>query len=199
MSESDEKNEEGGKRSNKKVIIPLVTYAVFMFGLGFAMVPLYEKFCEFTGIKATASRTTIEDYAVDKGRVVRIEFDATINQKLAFEFKPMTPFLEVNPGEIKEVNYFVKNNSSKDIVAQAIPSVTPIFATNHLNKIECFCFNEQELKAGEEKMMPLRFVLDDGLPEDIVTVTLSYTFMDMDRGKLKENVDSAQQELKNLI
>ena len=185
--------------SNKKVIIPLVTYALLMFGLGFAMVPLYEKFCEITGIKDTAARKTIQDYAINKNRLIRVEFDATINQELAFEFRPMTTSVDVNPGEIKEVNYFVKNNSDRDIVAQAIPSVTPVFATTHLNKIECFCFAQQELKAGEEKIMPLRFVLDDGLPDDIPTVTLSYTFMDINREKLQNNLDDAQQELKNLI
>lgn len=199
MSASAKPDDSKTKRTNKKVIIPLVTYALLMFGLGFAMVPLYEKFCEITGIKDTAARKTIQDYAINKKRTIRVEFDATINQQLAFEFKPMTTFIEVNPGEIKEVNYFVKNNTGKDIVAQAIPSVTPVLATTHLNKIECFCFAQQKLKAGEEKIMPLQFVLDDGLPEDISTVTLSYTFMDINREKLQENVDNAQKELNNLI
>ena len=185
--------------ANKKVIIPLVTYALLMFGLGFAMVPLYDMFCQVTGIKDTAARKTIEDYAINKKRLIRVEFDATINQELAFEFKPMTPFVEVNPGETKEVNYYVKNNSDKDIVAQAIPSVTPVFATTHLNKIECFCFAQQELKAGEERIMPLKFVLDDGLPEDIPTVTLSYTFMDINRDKLQKNLEDAEAALKKLI
>ena len=194
-------NTPGTKKTggNRKVIIPLVTYALLMFGLGFAMVPLYEKFCQITGIKDTAARKTIEDYAINRNRLIRVEFDATINQELAFEFKPMTTFVEVNPGEIKEVNYFVKNNSSKDIVAQAIPSVTPVLATTHLNKIECFCFAQQELKAGEEKIMPLRFVLDDGLHEDITTVTLSYTFMDINRDKLQNNLNKAEKVLKDLI
>lgn len=185
--------------ANKKVIIPLVTYALLMFGLGFAMAPLYDTFCKVTGIKDTAARKTIGEYAIDKKRVVRVEFDATINQDLAFEFAPLTSFVEVNPGEVKEVNYFVKNNSTRDIVAQAIPSVTPVLATTHLNKIECFCFTQQELKAGEEKIMPLRFILDDGLPEDISTVTLSYTFMDINRDKLQKNLDNAYQELNDLI
>ena len=97
------------------------------------------------------------------------------------------------------MNYFVKNNSGKDVIAQAIPSVTPVLATTHLNKIECFCFEQQELKAGEEKIMPLRFVLDGDLPEDISTVTLSYTFMDINREKLQKNLEDAEQALKKLI
>jgi len=186
-------------RTNKKVIVPLVGYALLMFGLGFAMVPLYEKFCLITGITDTTARKTIEDYALDRNRVIRVEFDATINQELEFEFKPLTTHIEVHPGEIKEVNYFVKNNTQRDIVAQAVPSVTPIFATTHLNKIECFCFTQQTLKAGEERIMPLRFVLDDGIPADISTVTLSYTFMDINRDKLQNNLEDAEAALKKLI
>lgn len=197
---SDNKTGTTKSSANKKVIIPLVIYASLMFGLGFAMVPLYEKFCEVTGIKATAARKSIADYnVVNSRRTVRVEFDATINQQLEFDFKPLTSFVEVNPGEIKNVNYVVKNNSDRDIVAQAIPSITPVLATTHLNKIECFCFSQQTLKAGEEKIMPLQFFLDDDLPEEITTVTLSYTFMDTSRDKLQKNVDAAKQELKNLI
>ena len=186
-------------RTNKKVIIPLVFYALLMFGFGFAMVPLYEKFCQVTGLTDTSARKLVKDYAVDKKRLIRVEFDATINQDIEFEFKPLTPFVDVNPGEIREVQYFVKNNSQRDIVAQAVPSVTPVLATTHLNKIECFCFTQQTLKAGEERIMPLRFVLDDGIPTDISTVTLSYTFMDINRDKLQDNLDEAKAALKELI
>lgn len=196
-----QKNKPGSDQpgTNKKVIMPLVGYALLMFGLGFAMVPLYEKFCLITGITDTTSRKTVEDYAIDKNRVIRVEFDATINQDLEFEFKPLTSFVEVHPGETREVNFIVKNNTQRDIVAQAVPSVTPIFATTHLNKIECFCFTQQTLKAGEERVMPLRFVLDDGLPAEISTVTLSYTFMDINRDKLQKNLDDAEAALKKLI
>lgn len=187
------------EKTNKKVILPLLTYALLMFGLGFAMVPLYEKFCQITGITDTVERKTVEDYAIDKNRVIRVEFDATINQDLEFEFRPLTPFVEVHPGETREVNFFVKNNTQRDIVAQAVPSVTPIFATTHLNKIECFCFTQQTLKAGEERVMPLQFVLDDGIPAEISTVTLSYTFMDINRDKLQKNLEDAEAALKKLI
>lgn len=187
------------EKTNKKVILPLLTYALLMFGLGFAMVPLYEKFCQITGITDTTERKTVENYAIDKNRVIRVEFDATINQDLEFEFRPLTPFVEVHPGETREVNFFVKNNTQRDIVAQAVPSVTPIFATTHLNKIECFCFTQQTLKAGEERVMPLQFVLDDGIPAEISTVTLSYTFMDINRDKLQKNLEDAEAALKKLI
>ena len=185
--------------TNKNVILPLAGYALLMFGLGFAMVPLYEKFCLITGITDTTARKTVEDYTIDKNRIIRVEFDATINQDLEFEFRPLTSFVEVHPGETREVDFFVKNNTQRDIVAQAVPSVTPIFATTHLNKIECFCFTQQTLKAGEERIMPLRFVLDDGIPTEISTVTLSYTFMDINRDKLQKNLQDAEAALKKLI
>ena len=199
VDQSDSQQPDTGKRTNRKVILPLAGYALLMFGLGFAMAPLYEKFCKITGITDTSSRKAVKDYAVDKNRLIRVEFDATINQDIGFEFKPLTAFVEVHPGEIREVNYFVKNNTDREIVAQAVPSVTPIFATTHLNKIECFCFTQQTLKAGEEKIMPLRFVLDDGIPADISTVTLSYTFMDINRDKLQDNLDDAKSALEKLI
>lgn len=177
----------------------MIIYASLMFGLGFAMVPLYDLFCEVTGIKDTATRKAIVEYTIDRTRSVRVEFDATINQELAFEFRPVTTFIEVNPGEINVVDFFVKNNTGRDVIAQAIPSVTPVLATTHLNKIECFCFEQQKLKAGEEKIMPLRFVLGTGLPEEISTVTLSYTFMDINRDKLQKNLNDAEKQLKELI
>ena len=187
------------KRKNRRTTMLLGGVVLLMFGFGFAMVPLYDLFCEVTGIKDTATRKTIVEYAIDRSRSIRVEFDATINQELAFEFRPMTTFVEVNPGEINVVDFYVKNNSGKDVVAQAIPSVTPVLATTHLNKIDCFCFEQQKLKAGEEKIMPLRFVLGTGLPEDISTVTLSYTFMDINRDKLQKNLNDAEKKLKELI
>jgi cytochrome c oxidase assembly protein subunit 11 len=187
------------KVKHKKIIIPMLIYASLMFGLGFAMAPLYELFCEVTGIKDTTARKAIVEYTIDRSRTIRVEFDATINQELEFEFRPMTKFVEINPGELKVVDFYVKNNTGRDVVAQAIPSVTPVLATTHLNKIDCFCFDQQKLKAGEEKIMPLRFVLGTDLPEDISTVTLSYTFMDTNRDKVQKNLNDAEKELKELI
>ena len=192
-SDEPEVNSPGSSKEvkHKKVIIPMLIYASLMFGLGFAMVPLYDLFCEVTGIKDTTARKAIIEYTIDRSRTIRVEFDATINQELEFEFRPMTKFIEVNPGELKVVDFYVKNNSGRDVVAQAIPSVTPVLATTHLNKIECFCFDQQKLKAGEEKIMPLHFVLGTELPEDISTVTLSYTFMDTNRDKVQKNLNDA--------
>jgi len=119
-------------------------------------------------------------------RSITVQFDSTNNADLPWEFYPLTKTVTVHPGEIKDIVYFAKNKSDKTIVAQAIPGITPWQATAYFNKTECFCFKQQTLKAGESREMPLRFIIDTHLPEDLNTITLSYTFMDTDRTKLKE-------------
>ena len=173
-----------------KVSIRYFTVLVLvMFGFGFAMVPLYDMLCSVTGLNG--SNTGVQDESqlsgvVDYSRTIRVEFDATNNADLPWEFYPMTKSVDVHPGEVKEVSYYAKNNSSKAIIAQAIPGVTPWQATSHFNKTECFCFTKQKLEAGEGKVMPLRFVISADLPENFTTITLSYTFMDTDRTKLMQ-------------
>lgn len=173
-----------------------------MFGFGFAMVPLYNLLCEVTGINgSTTGRVKDESTLtarVDYSRAITVEFDTTINMDLPWDIRPMIKKIQVHPGEIKEVSYFAKNNANHAIVAQAIPGVTPWQATNHFNKTECFCFTQQKLEAGEGKEMTLRFVIDPALPEQYKTITLSYTFMDTDRSKLK-NSGQYPQAINNLI
>lgn len=174
----------------KKSTRYLSLLVVGMFGFGFAMVPLYDLLCSVTGLNgSTTGRVQDESLLtslVDYNRTITVQFDATNNAELPWEFHPMVKKVTVHPGEIKEVSYFAKNNSGKTIVAQAIPGVTPWQATSHFNKTECFCFANQKLEPGESKEMPLRFVISTDLPEDFNTITLSYTFMDTDRTKLKQ-------------
>jgi len=174
-------------RSSTRKLFVLV---ICMFGFGFAMVPLYDLLCSVTGLNgSTTGRVQDESLLtgrVDLNRTITVEFDATNNADLPWEFHPMVKKVQVHPGEIKEISYFAKNNSDKTIIAQAIPGVTPWQATSHFNKTECFCFAKQKLAPGESKEMPLRFVIDADLPKEFNTITLSYTFMDTDRSKLKK-------------
>ena len=161
-----------------------------MFGFGFAMVPLYDLLCSVTGLNgSTTGRVNEAELTkrVDLSRVITVEFDATNNADLPWEFRPLVKKVTVHPGEIKEVSYYAKNLSDKAIVGQAIPGITPWQATNHFNKSECFCFKQQKLEAGEGRGMTLRFFIDTYLPEQYKTIKLSYTFMDTDRTKLKQN------------
>lgn len=176
------------KVSQKKLIAMLAGLGVAFFGIGFAMVPLYGLICDITGVNTISGeggRVTLEDALVakiDYDREVIVEFDATLNEQLPWEFRPLTRRMKVHPGKVYEVKYFARNNADKAIVGQAIPGITPWQATEHFNKTECFCFQQQRLEAGEGKEMVLQFVIDNKLPKKYSTVTLSYTFMDTANG-----------------
>jgi len=155
-----------------------------MFGFGFALVPLYQVFCQITGYNGSSQGRQAEAAytgKIDESRMVTVQFDSTINTGLPWDFGPLTKKLQVHPGQVYEVSYMARNNASESIVAQAVPGITPWQATQHFVKMECFCFSNQTLEAGEYKEMPLRFVVSPTLPTDINTLTLSYTFMNTDR------------------
>lgn len=183
-----EKPNQADGQQNAKTVKWMLLLVVGMFGFGFAMVPLYDMLCSVTGLNgSTTGRVQESDLygLVDSSRTITVQFDSTTNADLPWEFYPMTKVMKVHPGEISSVSYFAKNNSNKAIIAQAIPGITPWQATSHFNKTECFCFTQQKLEPGESKEMALRFVIDTNLPKDFNTITLSYTFMDTDRSKLK--------------
>jgi len=182
-------------RRSRKTIFVLAGIVVGMFGFGFALVPLYQVFCQVTGYNGS-SQGRLADSAytgeIEIDRLITVQFDATINTGLPWEFKPLTKQLVVHPGQTYEVNYWAKNNANQTIIAQAVPGITPWQATQHFNKMECFCFSKQTLQAGEEKEMPLRFVVSPSLPADINTLTLSYTFMNTDRGGIQQAAQATQ-------
>ena len=95
---------------------------------------------------------------------------------MPWELKPGENSVRVHPGELKQVSYRVKNPTNRDMEGQAVPSVSPGKAAAHLNKIECFCFQRQTVKAGETREMPLTFMVSTDLPRDVTTLTLSYAF-----------------------
>lgn len=164
---------------NKKVTRNLLFVVVAMFGFGFALVPLYDVFCDITGLNG---KTTGEQYVSDKpiqidtSREITVEFLANLNAEMPWEFEPLTRAVKVHPGESSRIEYVARNKTDKDIVGQAVPSVSPGLAAGHFQKTECFCFTEQVLKAGEEKIMPVVFMIDPSVDEDVHEVTLSYTF-----------------------
>jgi len=166
------------KQANQRVVKRLGIAALLMFGFGFAMVPLYDVFCDITGINGKTGRIELEEalsQQVDENRLVTVEFLATVHSDLPWEFRPVVKKIKVHPGEVTEVNYFARNKTDSQVVGQAVPSVAPGLAAKYFNKTECFCFTRQALGPGESKDMPLRFVVDPGLPEEIRTVSLSYT------------------------
>ena len=171
--------------ANRRLVSRLGMIVVGMFGFGFAMVPLYDVFCEVTGLNGKTGRIEAEaamSQEVDTGREVTVEFVASINSDLPWEIKPLVRKIKVHPGEVTEVKYAARNLTGNMVVGQAVPSLVPGLASKYFNKTECFCFTQQALEAGEYKEMPLRFVVDPALPQDVKSVALSYTFFRMEAG-----------------
>ncbi|WP_395061383.1 cytochrome c oxidase assembly protein [Paraburkholderia silvatlantica] len=168
---------------NRSMLVKLVVVALLMFGFGFALVPMYRAICQVTGINNLVQRDATEREArntqVDMTRTISVEFDA--NARGLLGFKPEQTSLDVHPGEVMTVMYDISNNEGRTIDAQAIPSYAPKQATEYFRKIECFCFTQQVLKANETKRMPVVFVIDPKLPKDVKTITLSYTFFELNK------------------
>ena len=164
--------------SNGKVIARLLILVMAMFGFGFALVPLYDVFCDVTGLNGkTGNRIELADAPViDSSRLVKVQFIANLNENMPWQFKPMTKSIKVHPGQPTTINYYAKNNTQHVITGQAVPSVAPGLAAAYFQKTECFCFTEQKLEAGEEKIMPVNFIVDSSLPDNFNELILSYTF-----------------------
>lgn len=166
---------------NSRTFAKLIIVTLGMFGFGFAMVPFYYKICEVTGLNSGDEQVLVKNSQMDSSRWVNIEFDANTNQDLAWQFRPLQRSLKVHPGQLVQVEYEVKNNSAHPIVGQAVPSYGPARAGQYFKKIECFCFKPQTLAAGEKRRMPVMFVLDPTIEKELNTVTLSYTFFNLDK------------------
>ena len=169
------------KIDNKKTTRKLFLLAAGMFAFAFALVPIYNLVCEVTGLRGTGKTEMLFDQKADKTRLVLVEFDGIVNSNLPWEFEPSTRQLEVHPGEVASVSYYVTNIADREVTGQAIPSVIPWFGNQYFKKMACFCFEKQTLAAKESKEMPLRFYVSKDIPKDINTLRLSYTFMNTDK------------------
>jgi cytochrome c oxidase assembly protein subunit 11 len=170
------------RRLNAGMLLRLVIVTAMMFAFGYAMVPLYKKLCEVTGLNILtpldpdASRFA-QNTQVDMTRTISVEFDA--NAQGPWGFKPKRNSLEIHPGELTTMTYSVTNRQDHSMQAQAIPSYAPLQATPYFRKLECFCFKQQTLAAHETREFPVVFVVDPKLPRDVKTITLSYTFFEV--------------------
>jgi cytochrome c oxidase assembly protein subunit 11 len=167
--------------SNRRMAVKLLFVVIGMFGFGFALVPLYDVFCEVTGLngKTAGAYTSAEQIEINKDRIVTVQFMANNNDGMTWEFRPTQRSVKVHPGELNSVTFYASNPTDKVMVAQAVPSVSPFYVANYLHKTECFCFEQQQLEANQEVEMPLRFIIDSELPSDVNTLTLSYTLFDV--------------------
>lgn len=167
------------KSLNKQLLI-MVAAVILMFGFCYALVPLYNVLCKATGLNGKIDLTTVPTITkIDTSRTVTVELLSTLNENMASEFKSQHKKVTLHPGEYVTTSYWVKNLKDKPVVVQAIPSVTPGLAAQHIKKVECFCFTHQNLEAHQGMDMPLRFTVDPALPTSVKTLTLAYTLFDI--------------------
>jgi len=168
-------------RQGNRTALKLVWLAVAMFGFGFALVPLYNVFCDITGLNGKTANEAAQQNkdGIDRSREIRVQFVGRPAKSIPWQFRPEINEIVVHPGEVKLIKFYAENESARDMVAQAIPSISPGLAASHFKKIECFCFNQQPLKSKQNAWMPLRFYVDLDVPEEIHTLTLSYTLFDV--------------------
>ncbi len=179
------------RRANVQMVGKLAIVACGMFAFGYALVPLYRAICEMTGINILSlSELRVPGGAsggkdvklpantqVDTSRTITVEFDA--NVRGLWDFKPAQSSMQVHPGELNTVMYEFQNVQNRRMAAQAIPSYAPQQAAPYFNKLECFCFNQYTLDAGEKKQWPVAFIIDPKISKDVKTITLSYTFFEV--------------------
>ena len=174
------------KTESRGLALRLLVLTVAMFGFGFLLVPIYDAFCEVTGLGGKTNKTAVAvdeyvDEVVAVDRVIRLEFDTTVNQYAPWEFSSTVDEMSINPGAIYETAFSARNLANHHMIAQAVPSIAPAQAAKYFKKLECFCFTTQEFEAKERRDMPVRFVIDSDLPDYIDTITLSYTLFDTAR------------------
>ena len=155
----------------------MLVVAALAFGFSFSLVPLYRIACEKVfGIRLDNTAVEATRGQAVSDRLVTVQFDGGVNSKLPWEFEPSQLTMQVRPGQQYETSYQARNTSDRTIVGSAVPSVAPARASGYFSKTECFCFTAQTMHAGESRDMPVRFIVDPNLPDDVKTVTLSYTF-----------------------
>ena len=163
-------------------VLKLFGVALAAFGFAFSLVPLYRIACEKVfGVRLEQGPATVAaGTAQADARWVTVEFDGAVNSKLPWTFEPEQKSMRVQVGRQYEALYAARNTSDRPIVGNAVPSVAPAKASGYFSKTECFCFTAQTLAAGESREMPVRFIVDPGLPAGVKTITLSYTFFKND-------------------
>lgn len=151
-----------------------------MFAFGFALVPLYDALCDAIGLNGKVRMEAVAVAgAIDRTRAVTVELMTTVNGGRPWQFAPEVASVTLHPGEFVTVHFVARNTQDHDVVAQAVPNVSPSTSARYLKKADCFCFKNQPFKAGEEKRMAVVFTVDPALPAGVDRMTLSYTFFDV--------------------
>lgn len=179
--------------NNRRIVAGLL--AVVVGSLLFVSVQpqLYRAFCEWTGLY-DIDRAERDVASSIPSRPVTLEFDANSHDN-GLRFRPETASLVARTGEIVHVTYRVENTRNTTVIGQAVPSYGPQHAGGYVKKLDCFCFKQQTFAPHEVREMPVVFVLDKKLPEDVNTVTLSYTFFEVPAGSVTSAATPAESRM----
>ena len=181
---------ESQQTANQRTVAKLLSVTILMFGFGYALVPLYDVFCEITGLNGKTGRLSqaeAANFKADETRLVTVEFVTNVSADMPWSFKPKVKKVVVHPGAETTVEFEATNYAAWPITGSAVPSVAPNTAARYLNKTECFCFRQQPLAPGESRVMPVRFVVDEGLPANVEILTLAYTFFESTRAVVDDD------------
>ena len=176
-------------KESKKTVRKLALTTIGMFAFAFLLVPIYDVFCEITGLNgkiegpSTLSSVNIED--VDQ-REMLVQFVTHNNESMPWSFTSEISQLRITTGVQQTVMFVFENKTSEDMVGQVIPSVSPGRGAEYFHKTECFCFEQQKLLAGERVELPVIFIVDPNIPLDIGSLSLGYTLFDITE-QLSEN------------
>ena len=162
----------------------LLAAPILMFGFAYLMVPIYDVLCDITGFGGRTGRINsinAQASVIDESRKVQVEFLSMTMAGFNVGFKPVVTSMDVVPGKVYKINYIAENRTDKEVTGQAVPSVAPAEAALNFKKIECFCFSKQTFKPHSKVEMPVTFVVQTDLDDDVKNITLSYNFF-----KIKE-------------
>jgi cytochrome c oxidase assembly protein subunit 11 len=167
------------EKQNRLLSRKLALVAAGMFGFGFALVPFYNQICAALGVNSIEAQDQAPaNSQIDYSRSVVIELDSNAHN-MPWRFKPLVNHVTVHPGELITVEYEIVNVRGAQVTGQAVPSYGPQSAGEYFKKIECFCFTQQTLAAGETRRLPVVFIIDPKLPKGVNTIAVSYTFFEV--------------------
>lgn len=170
----------GGGNNVRRTVVKLGAITAGMFGMAFALVPVYNWFCDATGVNGKAADAGYTGTAadIDASRTVDVQFVAANSAGMAWQVQPVATSVEVHPGEVGQGGFNAHNPTDRAIVGHAVTSVQPARAAAHVHKTRCFCFADQRIDAGATKQLQFAFVVDRQLPRDVHTITLAWTLFD---------------------
>ena len=182
----------------KVVALSFATTVGMVLFVFFVLRPMYYLICDWTGITGSSFEVVeAKPFEGQTDRPIKVQFLAMNNSTMPWKFQPMQSQVIAYPGEVVRVAYFARNGSPRDMVAQAVPSLTPFEATNYFLKTECFCFNQQPLASGTETEMGLVFQIDPDLPDWVKTISLTYTLFDVTSSVETEDLEISLLEAGN--